>query len=132
MIQLRTIYLLNFYFFIMNFNDQWNEICEDISALLGDIASNGMTQTNSSNTKETEKEILQILSLLPSYFLDFQQKKNQKEYSKAEIDSFTARINKLKKQAELALTILSEFNQETSSIKMQNIIYTWELRNEVI
>lgn len=116
----------------MNFAEQWKEISEDIGILLGDIASNGMTQTNSNNMKETENEILQVLSLLPNYFLDFQKKENEDKYMKSDIDSFAKDIDKLKKQAELALTIFSEFQQETSSIKMQNLIYTWDLRDEII
>lgn len=116
----------------MNFADQWNEISEDIDALLKNIASNGMTESNSKNIKEAENEIFQVLSLIPTYLTDFNLSKNNSEFSKAEIDSFADLIDRLKKQAELALTILNEFQNETSSIKMQNIIYTWELRNEII
>lgn len=116
----------------MIFDDQWKEICDDFTNLLNDIASNGMTQTNSSNVTETEKEILQVISLIPSYFMDFQHNKNKQDISKSDADLFVNKINQLKKQAELALTILSEFHQETSSIKMQNMLYTWELRNEIL
>ena len=96
----------------MNFVDQWKEISEDIDILLKDISSDGMTQTNSNNIKETENEILQVLSLLPTYFMDFQ--KNKNNASKTDADSFAEDINRLKKQAEIALTIFSEFQKENS------------------
>ncbi|OHT17085.1 hypothetical protein TRFO_41294 [Tritrichomonas foetus] len=88
-----------------------------------------MTQTNSNNIHQTEEEILQLLSLIPSIFADLQRRT---DVSREESDKQIEKINFFQKQAEIALTILDELKTETSAVKMRNIVYTWGMRDEII
>lgn len=112
----------------MDLIGQWKEICEDTDLILSNIASDGMTDTNSNNIQEAEDEIAQILSSLPSYILQFQQKPDS---TKCEINDYLSKITQMRLQAELILTIFSELNHETSAIKMNNMICTWNLRDSL-
>ena len=112
----------------MDFVSQWKEISEDISIILDDISLNGMTQKNESNIKQTQEEINQLLSLIPSIFLDHQK---EKDITQENITGLFEQIRKFKTQSELALTILNEFNNSVSPIKMRNLMYTWNLRDEI-